>query len=411
MIINSQGLFDGSTCIVMFSLRLFLTSALPLKDSCVLVGPEMPDYRVQGEAVIIGFPFLEDAVNYRGLRVDNSSTFHIRHSGMRSKSLERAVSGRDGVMLTERRILLLPSHPSDSGTYTYTFRSDTFCLTGSITVMIFETEVPNMTVMPYTAHAGEDTEIICPHLRYFQRSENPKWYKDFQSTALPIGKGRYTIERGIILSIRNMSVKDEGFYTCRLSVIFNNTQYNVSRTWRVQVSVPGSDGAVTSNSLSAFTSPSHSLPYIVFPANGSFTESHLGARLVIQCMVSVGNQLTQSTDVTWMVNEQPLENSYLGQRAFQTEKSISGEHLEVQLIILELLEEDHGTELKCICQNKDQKQEVVTQIKLEDSESVWLVIAAASSCFTLLLCVFAYHLCKRPQKRRNYVLARQNSAI
>ncbi|XP_058642020.1 interleukin-1 receptor type 2 [Onychostoma macrolepis] len=407
MIINRQCLFDCCTCIVMFSLRLFLTSALPLKDSCVLVGPEIPDYRVQGEAVIIRFPFLEDAVNYRSLRVDNSSTFHIHHSSLRSESHDR-------VMLTERRILLLPSHTSDSGTYTYIFRSDTFCLTGSITVMIYEAEEPNMTVMPYTARTGEDTEIICPHLKYFKRSENPKWYKDFQSTALPIGKGQYTIERGIILAIKNISVKDEGFYTCRLSVIFNNTQYNVSRTWRVQVSVPVSDGAapeaVTSNSLSAFTSSSHSFPYIVFPANGSFIESHLGAHLVIRCMVSVGNQLAQSTDVTWIVNGQPLENSYLGGRAFQTDKSISGEHLEVQLVILELLEEDHGTELKCICQNKDQKQEVVTQIKLEDSESVWLVVAAASSCFILVVCVFAYHLCQRPQKR-DYVLARQNSAI
>ncbi|XP_016391153.1 interleukin-1 receptor type 2-like isoform X2 [Sinocyclocheilus rhinocerous] len=387
----------------MFSLRLFLTSALPLKDSCVLVGPEIPDYRVQGEAVIIRFPFLEDAINYRRLRVDSSSSFHVRHSSLRSER-------RDGVMLTERRILLLPSHPSDSGTYTYIFRSDTFCLTGSITVMIYEEEEPNITVMPYTARAGEDTDIVCPHLKYFKRSENPKWYKDFQSTALPIGKGQYTVERGIILAIKNISVKDEGFYTCRLSVIFNNTQYNVSRTWRVQVSVPESE-AVTSNSLSAFTSSSHSFAYIVFPANGSFIESHLGARLVIQCMVSVGNQLAQSTDVTWMVNDQSVENSYLGGRAFQTDKSISGKHLEVQLVILELLEEDNGTELKCVCQNEVQKQEVVTQIKLEDSESVWLVGAAASSCFMLVVCVFAYHLCQRPQKPRDYVLARQDSTM
>lgn len=56
-------------------------------------------------------------------------------------------------------------------------RSDTFCLTGSITVMIYEAEEPNMTVMSYTAHAGEDAEIICPHLNYFKRSQNPKWHK------------------------------------------------------------------------------------------------------------------------------------------------------------------------------------------------------------------------------------------
>ncbi|XP_016358323.1 interleukin-1 receptor type 2-like [Sinocyclocheilus anshuiensis] len=233
-------------------------------------------------------------------------------------------------------------------------RSDTFCLTGSITVMIYEEEEPNITVMPYTARAGGDTDIVCPHLKYFKSSENPKWYKDFQSTALPIGKGQYTVERGIILAIKNISVKDEGFYTCRLSVIFNNTQYNVSRTWRVQVSLRSS---------------SHSFPYIVFPANGSFTESHLGARLVIQCMVSVGNQLAQSTDVTSMGNDQPPENSDLATR-------------EMCLLLLSL-----------------------------DSESVWLVAAAASSCFMLVLCAFAYHLSRRPQKPRDYVLARQDSAM
>ncbi|XP_050974374.1 interleukin-1 receptor type 2 [Labeo rohita] len=413
MIINRQCLFDFSTYIVMFSVRLFLTSALPLKDSCVVVSPEIPDYRVQGEAVIIRFPFLEDAINYRRLRVDNNSTFHIRHTNLRNES--RVRSGRDQVMPTKRRILLLPSHPSDSGTYAYIFRTDTFCFTGSITVMIYEAEEPNMTVMPYSARAGEDTEIVCPHLKHFKRSENPKWYKDFQSTALPIGTGQYSINKGIILAIKNISVKDEGFYTCRLSVIFNNTQYNVSRTWRVQVSVPVSDGpapeAVTCNSLSAFTSSSHSFPYIVFPANGSFTESHVGSHLVIQCMVSIGNQPAQSTDVTWLVNDQPVENSSLGGRAYQKDKSITGNHLEVQLVIFEILEEDNGTELKCICQNKDQKQEVVTQIKLKDSESLWLVVAAASSCFIVLVCVFAYHLSQRPQKRRDYVLARQSSSI
>ncbi|RXN21723.1 mitogen-activated kinase kinase kinase kinase 4-like isoform X7 [Labeo rohita] len=341
-----------------------------LLSCCVVVSPEIPDYRVQGEAVIIRFPFLEDAINYRRLRVDNNSTFHIRHTNLRNES--RVRSGRDQVMPTKRRILLLPSHPSDSGTYAYIFRTDTFCFTGSITVMIYEAEEPNMTVMPYSARAGEDTEIVCPHLKHFKRSENPKWYKDFQSTALPIGTGQYSINKGIILAIKNISVKDEGFYTCRLSVIFNNTQYNVSRTWRVQVS---------------------------------------GSHLVIQCMVSIGNQPAQSTDVTWLVNDQPVENSSLGGRAYQKDKSITGNHLEVQLVIFEILEEDNGTELKCICQNKDQKQEVVTQIKLKDSESLWLVVAAASSCFIVLVCVFAYHLSQRPQKRRDYVLARQSSSI
>ncbi|XP_051761813.1 interleukin-1 receptor type 2 isoform X2 [Ctenopharyngodon idella] len=369
MIIHRQRLFDFGTYIVILSMRSFLNSALALKGSCVVVGPEIPEYQVQGEAVIIRFPFLEDAINYRKLQVDNSSTFHIDHINLRNQS--NLKSCRDRVKQSGRGVQLLPSHPSDSGTFTYTLRSNTFCLTGSISVTVYEAEEPN-TMMTYNARVGEDTKINCPHLRYFKRKENLMWYKDFQSTALPVGRGQYTIERGIILSIKNMSVKDQGFYTCRLNVIFNNTRYNVSRTWRVQVS---------------------------------------GSRLAISCVVRVGNQSAQSTDVTWLVNGQPVENSHLGARAFLTDKSITGNHLEVQLVILELQQEDNWTELKCICQNQDQKQEVVTQIKLEDSEPLWMVIAAISSCFILVVCVFLYHLCQKPKKRGDYIQAQQDSTI
>ncbi|XP_067266637.1 interleukin-1 receptor type 2 isoform X5 [Chanodichthys erythropterus] len=412
MIIHRQRLFDFGTYIVILSMRSFFNSALALKGSCEVVGPEIPEYQVQGEAVIIRFPFLEDAINYRNLQVDNSSTFHIDHTNLRNQSSLK--SCRDRVKQSGRGVQLLPSHPSDSGTFTYTLRSNTFCLTGSISVRIYEAEEPNV-MMTYNAHVGEDTKINCPHLRYFKRKENLMWYKDFQSTALPVGRGQYTVESGIILSIRNMSVKDQGFYTCRLNVIFNNTRYNVSRTWRVRVSAPESESAapevVTSNNLNAFTSSSYSFPYIVFPVNGSFIESHVGSRLEISCTVSVGRQSAQSTDVTWLVNGHPVENSHLRGRAFQTDKRITGNHLEVQLVILELQQEDSWTELKCICQNQGQKQEVVTQIKLEDSEPLWLLIAAIASCFILVVCVFLYHLCQKPQKQGDYIQARQDSTI
>lgn len=90
--------------------------------SCVVVGPEIPEYQVQGEAVIIRFPFLEDAINYKSLQVDNSSTFHIDHINLRNQSSLK--SCRDRVKQSGRGVQLLPSHPSDSGTFTYTLRSD-----------------------------------------------------------------------------------------------------------------------------------------------------------------------------------------------------------------------------------------------------------------------------------------------
>lgn len=86
------------------------------------VGPEIPEYQVQGEAVIISFPFLEDAIGYQDKRLDNSSTFHIDHINVKNQSSLK--SCRDRVMQSGRSVLLLPSHPSDSGTFTYIFRSD-----------------------------------------------------------------------------------------------------------------------------------------------------------------------------------------------------------------------------------------------------------------------------------------------
>ncbi|KAI7808307.1 interleukin-1 receptor type 2 isoform X1 [Triplophysa rosa] len=409
MTVNRKCVFDFCICIIMLSMTLVLTSALPLKDSCVVVGPEIPDFHVQGEAVIIKFPFLEDAIHYRKLQLDNSSTFHINHTNQRNhRSLKSCC---DRVVQNGRGILLLPSHPSDSGIYTYVLSGDTYCLIGNISITIYESEEANITVMPYTAHTGENTRVICPHLKYFKRAENPKWYKDFQSTALTVGEGQYTIERGIILTIRNISVKDEGFYTCRLKVILNNIQYNVSRTWRVSVLEVSSPSPVISENPKVFTSSSYLFPYITFPVDGSFIKSHCGSRLEIQCKVFIGNQSAEFTDVTWMIGGTSVENSYLGKRVFQKEKRISANHIEVQLVILKLQKEDNGAELKCISQNQAKKQEVVTEIKLEDSESVWLVVAVAFSYFILVVFIFLYHLCQKPQKQQVYILAQQKSTI
>nr|XP_055072365.1 interleukin-1 receptor type 2 isoform X2 [Misgurnus anguillicaudatus] len=377
--------------------------------SCVVVGPEIPDHHIQDEPVIIKFPFLEDAIQYNKVQLDNSSIFHIRHNKTKNGS---SLKSCDRVRQSGRGIWLLPSHPSDSGLYTYVFRGDTFCFTGSIFITIYEAEEPSKTVMPYAAHAGEDTRIICPYLKYFKRAENPKWYKDFQSTALSVDKGRYTIEREIILTIKNISMKDQGFYTCRLRVIINNTQYNVSRTWRVSVTDLSSSAPVTSENHKALAPSRDLFPYIIFPLNGFLIKSHCGSRLEIPCTVSFGNQSAESTEVTWVIDETSVENSYLGERAFQTEKKILANHIEVKLVILQLQEEDNGAQLKCISQNQAQKQEVVAQIKVEvqDSKSLWLLVAMAP-CFIVVGFVFLYHLCQRPEKQHDYVLASQNIVI
>lgn len=59
------------------------------------------------------------------------------------------------------------------------FSSDTFCLTGSFTVTIYETGKENMEMMshPVSAKPDNNLTIRCPHISHFNRLENPRWFK------------------------------------------------------------------------------------------------------------------------------------------------------------------------------------------------------------------------------------------
>ncbi|XP_036417830.1 interleukin-1 receptor type 2 [Colossoma macropomum] len=414
MTIREQCVLDFRAWIFM-SVGLAAVNAVPIKDSCSMVGPEIPDFHTQGEAVVIRFPFLENVISYKGLQVDSSATFHVSHS---NHSDLHNQSHR--VIQRERVIWLLPSLPSDTGTYTYVFRSSTFCYTGEISVTIYKTGREDMDMMshPVSAQPDKDLTIICPHTDHFKKKESPQWFKGFHSEAFPLKSARYNTGTGDLLTIRNISVEDEGLYTCRLTVTINNTHYNVSRIWKLQVLDPDTDildyqTEPTTNSMDeALTSSSLLYPYITTPVNGSIIESHVGSSLAIQCEVFVGSQSLDFTEVTWLVNGQLPEHSYLNGRAFQANRKVSGSHIEVQLVILEVHEEDMSVELKCVAKNVLGKQEVITQIKVQDSTFVWLVTAAiASSFFLLVVSVFLHLLRPRWGKQNEYILARQNSTF
>ncbi|KAK1797686.1 hypothetical protein P4O66_008049 [Electrophorus voltai] len=391
-----------------------MAHALPTKSSCLAVGPEIPDFHTQGELVVIRFPFLEDAILYLRLLVDNS-TFHISHSEQHDLQNDTL-----RVIQRGRSLLLLPSHPSDSGTYSYVLSSDMFCITGSISVTIYETGREDLDMMSYPVSAQPDTDlnISCPHIKHFIMAGSPQWYKGFNVGAFPLISTRYNWEKGNLLTITKVSPEDKGLYTCKLKVIFNHTHYNVSRTWKLQVLAPvtnipdSGSKEPTKSTAAAVTSSAILYPYITTPVNGSMIESHFGSSLVIQCKVLVGNQSYDHTEVTWLVNGRSVDSSYLSERAFQATRRVLPNHVVVELVFLEVHEEDTRVELKCVAQNLSGKQEVITQVTLEDSMTMWLVVAAVSSCFFLLvMSVFLYQLCPTSPKRNNYIRARQNSSF
>lgn len=86
-----------------------------------------------------------------------------------------------------------------------------------------------------------------------------------------------------------------------------------------------------------------------------------------------------------------------------------GCQVEVRLAFLALTDRDTEAELKCVTQNEGGTQEVVVQLRLEDSLSTWLVVASViSCCFLSMVSVFLYFLFK-PKRKADYFLARQTS--
>ncbi|XP_046696853.1 interleukin-1 receptor type 2 isoform X1 [Silurus meridionalis] len=402
----------GISVWMILSCGLAPACAIPVQADCEVIGEEIEDFHAQGEAMKITFPTLEANIWYRNLPVDNTTMFqlvHNKHYYLRSQGHRVIQKGRD--------LWLLPSMPSDSGTYTYVFRSDTFCLTGSFTVTIYEKGKEDMEMMshPVSTKPDKDLTIECPHINHFNRLESPHWFKGFHM-GLPLTNGtRYEILSGDSLTIRNVSAEDEGLYTCWLTVMFNNVLYNVSRTWKLQVlspvtSVPESHTIPTTESPEVtWTSP-----YITItsPVNGSVVKSHLGSSLVIKCSAFVENQSDDITEVTWVVDGRKVDSSYLSGRTYQETKRMSAGHLEALLIFLEVHEEDTRAELKCVAQNLSGKQEVVVQIKLEDTMLAWFIVAPVASCFFMLvICVFLHLLCRKQRKHNDYILARHNSTL
>ncbi|KAM7406880.1 hypothetical protein PAMA_002871 [Pampus argenteus] len=163
--------------------------------------------------------------------------------------------------------------------------------------------------------------------------------------------------------------------------------------------------------------PTLQMPVIVSPLNGTVFESSHGSGLVLLCKVLTGCQEEDSTVVTWLVNGQSVESSYLDRRAMQGERRSTrvseGCQIELRLIVIAMTEEDVKTQLKCVTQNQGGKQEVVIQLRLEDSTFTWVTVGVvALSCFLTVVSVFLYLIFKPKRKNKmDYILARQNSTF
>ncbi|XP_042283263.1 interleukin-1 receptor type 2-like isoform X2 [Thunnus maccoyii] len=213
-----------------------------------------------------------------------------------------------------------------------------------------------------------------------------------------------------------------GFYTCQSAhqqpAVQSPDPAQTTTTTVPDISMTSEPGLSSSSSSSSTVhTPTLKPPVIVSPLNGTIFESPHGSGLELFCMVLTGCQAADSTVVTWLVNGQSVESSYLDGRALQGARRHTrvseGCQIELRLIVVAMTEEDIQTELKCVTQNEGGRQEVVTQLQLEDSTFTWVVVATvAVSCFLTVVSVFLYVLLKPKRKKKmDYFLARQNSTF
>ncbi|XP_032385385.1 interleukin-1 receptor type 2 [Etheostoma spectabile] len=414
---------------------------LPMEEGCYLVSPEVNILRLEGEAVILSFSMFERVLKKRKIAPPTATFLITKDNGTEGVAFQ----GEGRVQQRNKQLWILPAQASDSGKYICTYRNETYCVTGSITLQVYKSTSVDMEKMihPYQAMVGESLSVSCPSLSDFNNTDRlVEWHKD---SPPQLGRaGSFLQSRGRLI-IPAVTRSHAGVYTCKLRALISGQQYKVSRTIKLDVEGLDPVTSTTTTTITTITTPTITTPtsvpdlsmmanpglissssgtihtpvirppVIVSPLNGTIFESVHGSGVELVCKVFTECQMTESTLVTWLVNDQSVESSYMDRRALQGGKRVTrvseGCQIELRLVIVAITEQDVKTELKCVTQNQGGRQEVVTQLQLEDSTFTWLVVAVvAVSCFLAVVSAFLYVLFK-PKKKRDYFLARQNSTF
>ncbi|KAJ8349928.1 hypothetical protein SKAU_G00250580 [Synaphobranchus kaupii] len=456
--------------LVLISLTLVLSinmvvasrmSKIPMRGGCFRLSSEVPELHLQGEAVVLRCVFLERYLSRQGFSQNEGAMSFLRVVDTGSGE-SIPIEERVRVKEQRRRLWFLPAQARDSGTYSCEYRNASYCCASTIALQVYDARQPHLDMISYPMSAphGQNMKLSCHHIKEFNISGNLTWYKDATPIASSMNRTRYRRETNTSLTVQNVGWTDEGFYTCQLQILFNSTEYTVTRVIKLSVTAPEprhtlpSATATPSHSSvgletvrpkivdpvngtffhstlapeprhtlpSATATPSHSSvgletvrPKIIDPVNGTFFHSTLGSSLLIMCKASSGNQSADTTEVTWLINGHTVQESFLSSRVLMGEKKVTVEngvnYIELGLIFLELFEEDTRAEIKCVAQNHGGREEVVVQVRLEDSTFMWFIVAAAGTvCFLMMACVILYQLLNTRRKTK-YMLARQSSTF
>uniref|UniRef100_A0A8C4YY32 Ig-like domain-containing protein n=1 Tax=Gadus morhua TaxID=8049 RepID=A0A8C4YY32_GADMO len=360
------------------------------------------------EAVVLAWGFLG-----RVLQVRNFASLNSTYLITKGNTTGSVAEGSEGRVRQNGGILwLLPSQSSDSGEYTCYYRTQSVCVAGSISIKVFPEDSVDVSKLlyPHQTIMGQPATVFCPSISSFKTIQHVQWFKGSSASAQRLESA----SQGKDLQLPTVGTSELGLYTCLLMVLINQSQYTVSRTVLLQSDGTNNHqplgGAMVSIVTYMLFVPGLPPPVISAPVNGTVYHAEHGSGLELRCEVWAGCQSTDSTLVTWTVDGQSVDSSYLNPRALEGGRRMTGEcQVEVRLVIIALTNRDTEAEFKCVTHNEGGTREVVVQLRLEDTLSTWAVVGSViAGCFLSVVSVFFYFLLK-PQRKADYFLTRQTS--
>ncbi|XP_064916964.1 interleukin-1 receptor type 1 isoform X2 [Columba livia] len=233
-------------------------------------------------------------------------------------------------------IWFLPAVLEDSGDYECVIRNSTSHRKMRTKVTVFERTdglcLSEKFAVEEVVFTVSSAKVVCPHLDYFKNENNiqpVRWYKDCQ---LLEGK-RFAFSNSDLI-ICNVSLHDQGNYTCETTYISNGKHYNISRDVRLTVEV----------------SPPKKPPEISYPRNNSI-EVELGSQVTVDCNTTGAD----GYEVYWTGNGVYIDVFYVSRifaSPYEEKTSHDGRPVHsVKLIISEVNSEDYEQPFVCQASN------------------------------------------------------------
>ncbi|XP_010125109.1 PREDICTED: LOW QUALITY PROTEIN: interleukin-1 receptor type 1-like [Chlamydotis macqueenii] len=223
---------------------------------------------------------------------------------------------------------------------------------------------------------SSSAKVVCPHLDYFRNEKNIQpvhWYKDCQMLE---GKRFAFSNRDLIIS--NVTVHDQGNYTCETTYTYNGKQYNISRDISLIVEV----------------SPPKKPPEISYPRNNSI-EVELGSQVTVDCNTTGAD----GYEVFWTGNGVSIDVFFMSRifaSPYKEETSYDGRPMHsVKLIISEVNSEDY--EQPFVCQASNPFGQVASYIILKrrvPGIQRWLTGGIVSSLILTFTTLIIYKIFK-----------------